>query len=224
MKRLLVVAAFLCLSSGLAWAGAPEGATTSIGLEGGTNFIGASAALRLSKKIQGPFWGSFILEQTSFSFVSKAGSGYLGFINPTGKDVTLNVDIHSIFTLEGVYRRTEEGTFRLLDSVGLGISQFDLTIHEAFSASPSQPLKGEKSLSALAVFTEVHLLDFHPPEGEFDFFLGVKAQTAFIPGPLTVYMENGYGQIQAAVQYGKKGEPLIFPYPELFLGTTYSFN
>ena len=202
----------------------PGGPSFSAGIEGGTSFYGFSGSLFVSKKVAPALWAKLELEQASFSFLSPAGMDFLGFPNLIGLDTDVRVDIHSIVSVLVCLQINGEGEFRLLDSAGLGLSECDVSLEESFQNSQGARYKGIKPFSTVAVCGEVGFLDYHPSGTNLDIRLGAKGNCGLINAPLVNYIENSSGQLVGRVQYGQKNDLLLFPFLELFLGTSYTFN
>ncbi|HUO56584.1 MAG TPA: hypothetical protein VMV05_00260 [bacterium] len=194
------------------------------GIEGATSFYGFSGSLFVSKRFAPALWAKIELEQGSFSFLSPAGKGFLGFPNLIGFDTNVHVDIRSIVSVLVSLQINGESEFRFLDSVGLGLSECDLQLTETFQNYQGNSFTGIKPFSTAAICGELGFLDYHPSGAGLDFRLGMRGNCGFINGPLYNYFENNSGQVVGRVQYGQKNDLLLFPFLELFLGTSYAFN
>jgi hypothetical protein len=191
----------------------------------GDNYFGQSVALSAATRLGGPFWGGLSLELGNLTVESDANSSFYVFHNPSSTDFTVGLDLHPLASLWLAFHRSDSGEFRWLNSLGLGLSYFDSTLQVSFlDPTSASHYEGQKDLSAFALYADLHLLDFYPPNDSLFFSLGAKCSTALIASPQTVITANASGQT-ASVSYGTDdGSPITVPYVELFLSLGRGFN
>ncbi len=218
MKRRLLFSILLSLGVSGAWAQSPEGLSNLAAIEVGDNYFGQSLELSYSTKIISHFWASFSIETGSFFFQDKAGSTFFVFTNNSTINYNVGLNIQDLERLSLSYYRNEKGAFRLLNSLGVGISYFDLTINlSEQTMNSATPYQGQKAISAFALYADLHLLDYYPPGDQLVFSLGIKSSTAFLSSPQTVSTTNSAGSKLVVSYASANGGAIIFPYPELFL-------
>ncbi len=100
-----------------------------------------------------------------------------------------------------------------------------MTFHLSFNgADPSDTFQGQRDISAFALYTDLHLLDFYPPHDKLFFSLGIKGNTAFLSSPQTVNATDGSGGTAFISYSSGNGGAIMFPDLELYLGLGYGFE
>ena len=216
-RWLFLFFAGITLSVPAAFAQAGDDPPNLFGIEVGSNYYGQSLALSYSKKIIDHFWAGLSVEIGSLSLQSNAGSTILDFYNNSAYNYNIGLNIADLETLSLSYRLNEKGVLRFLNSLALGISYFDLTVNVSEQSASGALYQGQKGISAFALYTELHLLDFNPPGDQLAFSLGAKCNAAFLSSPQAVVTRNSAGNIIVVSEISPKGGSILFPYPELFL-------
>ncbi|SRR5579871_842556 len=225
MKPSLFLALMIYLSATLGWAQGEVPLPNSVQAQVGDNYFGQSFGLTYSRDLLGPLWGQFALEIGSISFTSASGQTFFIFTNNTAIDYNVGLDIHDMVTTALAFHWTDRGTLRWLDSLAVGLTYFDLTVHTSYdTGNPGDPYQGQRDISAFALYTELHLLDFHVPNDRLFFSLGAKCNTAFLESPQTVYTKNRNGQTSSVSEINPNGGSILFPDIEGFLGLGYEFE
>jgi len=188
-------------------------------IEFGGNYYGQSIEINYSRKMIDHFWANLSLETGSFSLALNSGSDFLFYDNGPISNYHFGLSIQDVDTFWISYCRNETEEFRILNSLGVGVSYYDLTYHLTDQHVGSTDLyQGQKDISAFALYTDLHLLDYIPAHDQLVFSLGVKCNTSFLPSPQTVIIKDNAGNVGSATMASSNGGPIMFPYLEVFLG------
>lgn len=225
MRHYFFLAFLACFQCSTAWGQDKDSLPNSGQIQVGSNYFGQSVALAYSRNLAGPLWAEVALETQSISFQSAAGQNFFVFYNSSYTNFNIGLDVHDFVTLDLAFHRSNQGEFRVLNSLAVGITHFDLTYHLSFNgADPSDVFRGQRDISAFALYTDLHLLDFYPSRDRLFFSLGIKGNTAFLPSPQTVDAKDGSGQTASISYASEDGGAIMFPDLELYLGLGYGFE
>jgi hypothetical protein len=188
-------------------------------IEVGDNYYGQSVEITGSRKIIDHFWANLSVETGSFSLKTDSHSNFLFYDNGTDTTYNLGLSIHDMDSFWISYCRNETGDFRFLNSLGVGVSYYDLTVHLTDQEGNNPDIyQGQKDISAFALYTDLHLLDYIPPRDQLVFSLGVKCNTSFLSSPQSVTTQDSAGYVRNASIASSDGGAIMFPYLEIFLG------
>ncbi len=208
-----------------AWAGAELDPPYEIHLEAASNYYGQSFGLSVSKRILGPLWADLGVGQGSFSVDVKPGATFLVFKNDSGYEYGFGLDLRDFVSLSLSFHREEKGMLRWLNSLGLGLSYYDLSIFASqYDEGTADYYQGHRDMSTFALYTVLQLVDFHVPDDHLSFSLGIQGSTAFLASPQSILMKDSSGYRQVLSIHTKDGSPILIPYLELFLAMGYGFN
>lgn len=224
MRTLFLIAGILLAASGV-FAQALNDPPNLVDIEVGDNYYGQSLALAYSTRLIDHLWAHFSVESGNFSAEAKADSSFLIFFNSSDNTYNVGLNLQDVETVSLFYVRAEKGEFRFLNSLGLGLTYFDtvVSVSDLIGDNPNA-FQGQKSISAFALYTDLHLVDFHPTNDQLVFSLGIKGSTAFLPSPQTVTTRNSVNQTTVVGYKSADGGPLAIPYLELFFNVGRYFD
>jgi hypothetical protein len=214
----------LCILSGSLHAQETISPSNTLEIQTGDNYYGQSLALSASTRLGGPLWGGLSLEFGGLTLDAIGNSSFYLFHNPSSTNFNIGLDLHPLASLWLSFHRSDNGEFRLFNSLALGLSYFDSTVDVSFvDPSSSSHYEGQKNLAAFALYSDLHLLDFYPSNDNLFFSLGVKCSTALIASPQTVVTKDSSGQTTEVTYETNDGSPITVPYLELFLSVGRGF-
>lgn len=226
MKRLILLLIAGWISAVPLWADSGAIAQNySLNAEVGNNYYGNSIGLSLSRRIVDHLWANLGYENGSFSHFQEAGSTFFIFSNPSSINYNLNIGIHEMTDLFISWRWKEDKPVWFLNSIGIGLSHYNLTVSSSFQKIGYPGIfRGAKDMSGFALYADLHLLDVHLPDDKLSYSLGVKCHTVWLSSPQVIVTDNGLGDTSnAAAEVSSDGGPIVVPYLELFLRVGYVF-
>jgi hypothetical protein len=211
----------------LAWAGPEVLPADSINVGAGGNSIGESLDLSLSRRFFDHFYINLGAEGANFYQNQEAGADFLSFTNPTSNNYLVSSPSFFMADLYFSWRWKEDRLVWFLNSVGIGVSYYELTLHADYEDRSVWPAKyyfyGNNCWSGMALYTDVHLLDVHWPKDPLTYTLGAKCHTVWFPESISIPVQNGFGLTQTALEVSPNGRPVIVNYWELYLRVGYAF-
>jgi hypothetical protein len=164
----------------------------------GTNYYGNTFLISVSRTLSKHFSVGLGYGQGTINFQIKGPSSFWGVDFGDFEELNTNIDFNHMIDFVLYYNIHRPKTFSLLNTYGLGLSHYNLTVSQSAYRTNidyrySGYYSGSKFISGYAFFTSIDFVEWHPnKDKQFSLIWGGKMHITAISMPQRNTLSNGY--------------------------------